>query len=215
MNNKPLEKNKLPFHIVTSINDSRTSKRMIQYHGRERRFNGSLPYKFVIPITTEEENLIAKMVSEIVKEDNLNIAAFNICYDHMHILLVCEHDEIAKIMKKIKGRTARECNKARADSGINSAGNTHSVNGMKVLKDGSTPFWAQKYYCKPITTLQQYDNTVNYIENNRVKHELEKNEFLKKTIESFVRTYKPEFDYYFIHYRGCYRGVRSLIMNEI
>lgn len=198
MNNKPLEKNKFPFHIVTSINDSRTSKRMIQYHVRERRFNGTLPYKFVIPITTEEENLIAKTVSEIVKEDNLNISAFNICYDHMHILLVCKHDEIAKIMKKIKGRTARECNKARTHSvngisGINSAGNTHSVHGMKVLKDGSTPFWAQKYYCKPITTLQQYDNTVNYIKNNRVKHELAENEFLKKTIESFVRTYKECF----------------------
>jgi REP element-mobilizing transposase RayT len=190
MNNKPLEKKKFPFHIVTSINDSRTSKRMIQYHARERRFNGTLPYKFVIPITTEEENLIAKTVSEIVKEDNLNIAAFNICYDHMHILLVCEKEEIAKIMKKIKGRTARECNKAR----------THSVNGInsvgdvgKKLKDGSTPFWAQKYYCKPITTLQQYDNTVNYIENNRVKHELDENEFLKKTIENFVRTYKECF----------------------
>jgi REP element-mobilizing transposase RayT len=198
MNNKPLEKNKFPFHIVTSINDSRTSKRMIQYHARERRFNGTLPYKFVIPITTEEENLIAKTVSEIVKEDNLNIAAFNICYDHMHILLVCEHDEIAKIMKKIKGRTARECNKARAHSvnGINSTGNTHSVNGINSvgkLKDGSTPFWAQKYYCKPITTLQQYDNTLNYIENNRVKHELEKNEFLKRTIENFIRTYKECF----------------------
>ncbi len=189
MNNKPLEKNKFPFHIVTSINDSRTSKRMIQYHARERRFNGTLPYKYVIPITTEEENLIAKTVSEIVKENNLNIAAFNICYDHMHILLVCEHEEIAKIMKKIKGRTSRECNKAR----------THSVNGINginsvgKLKDGSTPFWAQKYYCKPITSLQQYDNTVNYIENNRVKHELAENDFLKNTVEGFIRTYKECF----------------------
>lgn len=199
------EKNKFVYHITTTINDSRTSDRMIQYQARERRFGGTLPKQVIIPITKNEEELIAKIVDEIVKEDNLNLAAFNVCYDHIHFLLVCEEEEVPKIVKKIKGRTARECNKMRSSNkGIHSLDSNnmiHSidnkgiyslknnginpVDGKKIVKDGSTPFWAQKYSCKPINSQEQFYNTIEYIENNRVKHNLKDNIQLKSIIQGF------------------------------
>lgn len=204
------EKNKFAYHITTTINDSRTSDRMIQYQARERRFGGALPKQVIIPITKNEEELIAKIVGEIVKEDNLNLAAFNVCYDHIHFVLVCEEEEVPKIVKKIKARTARECNKIRSSNkGIHSLDSNsiiiHSidnkgiyslrnnginpVDGKKIVKDGSTPFWAQKYSCKPIYSQEQFYNTIEYIENNRIKHNLKDNIQLKTIIQGFVRSY--------------------------
>ncbi|MBI2258741.1 MAG: N-6 DNA methylase [Flavobacteriia bacterium] len=173
------EKNKFAYHITTCLHDSRTSNRMITYKARERRFGGTKPEAEVFPMTKEEEELIAQTVAEIVKEDNLNIAAFNLCWDHMHILLVCEEEEVPKIMQKIKGRTARIINSVK---GINPLGST------TVLKDGSTPFWTQKYYCKPITSDDQFWNTFNYIEDNKVKHKLPSNPKLKGIINTFIKT---------------------------
>jgi type I restriction-modification system DNA methylase subunit len=183
------EKNKFPYHITTALHDSRTSDRMVAFKARERRFEGTKPNAEVFPMTKEEEELIAQTVAEIVKEDNLNIAAFNLCWDHMHILLVCEEDEVSKIMHKIKGRTSRVCN--NYIKGINPLGRTN------VLKDGSTPYWTQKFGCKPITSDDHYWNTVNYIEDNKAKHNLPNNPKLKGIIASFVKSYeacfKPEY----------------------
>lgn len=225
------EKNKLPFHITTAIHDSRTSERMIMYKARERRFEGTKPNREVFPMTKEEEELIAKTVADIAKEDHLNIAAFNLCRDHMHILLVCEEEEVPKIMHKIKGRTARACNALRLKGntptntikgihpldktteensntvkentstntikGINPLDESRTTPPTTLLKDGSTPFWTQKYGCKPITSIEQFWNTLNYIEKNKEKHNLPQNPKLEKIILGFVKTkdecFKPEY----------------------
>lgn len=178
------EKNKFAFHITTAVHDSRTSERMVKFNARERRFGGTKPDPEVFPMTKEEEELIASTVAEIVKEDKLNIAAFNLCWDHMHILLVCEEEEVPKIMQKIKGRTARACNVLR-NKGIN------PLDALR--KDGSTPFWTQKYGCKPVTTEEYFWNAYNYIENNKVKHNLPKNPKLEKIILGFVKSYEDCF----------------------
>lgn len=211
-------KQKFAYHITTAIHDSRTSQRMIDYRVRERRFDGKKPLPDVNYMSKEIEELIAVTVSEIVNEEKLNIAAFNLCLDHMHILLVCEEDEVPKIMHKIKGRTARVCNKWIA----NNNGNLHNkgINPLDdkcnplddrcnplgdkynpldgkhsttKLKDGSTPFWTQKYGCNPIKTNEHYWNTVNYIEKNKVKHNLPNNPKLQTIINGFVRPYEECF----------------------
>lgn len=211
-------KQKFAYHITTAIHDSRTSQRMIDYYARERRFDGNKPFPDINYMTKEIEELIAITVSEIVNEENLNIAAFNLCRDHMHILLVCAEDDVPKIMHKIKGRTARICNKLIA----NNKENLHNkgiypldvicnplddicnpledkcnplddkINTTK-LKDGSTPFWTQKYGCNPIKTNEHYWNTVNYIENNKVKHNLPNNSKLQTITRGFVKSYEDCF----------------------
>jgi REP element-mobilizing transposase RayT len=196
------EKQKFPFHITTSIHDSRTSERMIKYQARERRFNGTKPDPEVFPMTKEEEELIATTVAEIVKEDKLNIAAFNLCWDHMHILLVCEEEEVPKIMQKIKAKTGRAVNIFRgktivADFCTKGAGSLDGCGHTTPRGEKQNSFWTQKFGCKPITTDEQFWNTYNYIENNKVKHDLPKNPKLEKIILGFVKTYedcfKPEY----------------------
>lgn len=173
------------FHITASLHDSRTSKRMIEFSARQKRFGGQKPKALIFPLKRSEEELIATTVEDLVNEFDLSIPAFNLCWDHMHLVLYCCADEVPVIMHKIKGRTARECNKLRASTGnfppkgINPLGRT-------VLKDKSTPFWSQKYYCKPITSELQLKNTINYIVNNKVKHGLPENNELEKIISRFT-----------------------------
>lgn len=212
--------NRIAYHIVTSLHDSRTSSRMIEYRARERRFFGTKPYQEVYPLTFEEEVLIAETVRDLVLELNWRIAAFNCCRDHIHLLVVCEEEEVTKIMHRLKGRTARVCNAHRTANrrakGINPLGGACEVNPLDgssdvnpfdsscdtksheyynptILKDKSTPFWAQKFHRKPIRSLDQYWNTYNYIFGNRAKHGLPLHPQLRGVIEQFVKTYEECF----------------------
>ncbi|MDR0938220.1 MAG: transposase [Mediterranea sp.] len=152
-------KNKKAFHIVTAIHDSRTSQRMIKHKVREKRFNGTLPEPQVHPLSGEDELIITQTIADIVKEDKLNVLAYNICRDHLHLLLVCEEEEIVDIVKKIKGRSSRAY---------------HQVKGMNPLVknegERSISLWTQKYGCIEIRSDEHLQNAIEYIRNNRVKH---------------------------------------------
>jgi REP element-mobilizing transposase RayT len=83
---------------------------MIEYDVRRLRDNGTRPYPEPMLLSTEEEIIITETVAKIVEEDKLNVLAYNICFDHMHLLLVCEEEEVPKIVGKIKSMTARAVN---------------------------------------------------------------------------------------------------------
>lgn len=104
------EKKKLPWHITTAVHDSRTSDRMIEYKVRQLRDHGTRPYPEPMLLSEQEEIIITETVAKIVAEDKLNVLAYNICFDHMHLLLVCEEEEVPRIVGKIKSMTARAVN---------------------------------------------------------------------------------------------------------
>ena len=185
------EKEKRAFHITTAIHDSRTSQRMVDYKVREMRekYNkGIYPLATANPrpMTEKDEIIITQTIAEIVKEDNLNVLTYNICCDHLHILLVCETEELDKIVKKIKGRTARACNLSK---GINPL--------VKEEGEKSVPFWTQKFGKKEIFDNEQLHNTIEYIENNRIKHELPINKGINPLVKEIVCTidhaFQPEY----------------------
>jgi REP element-mobilizing transposase RayT/type I restriction-modification system DNA methylase subunit len=171
------EKDKKAYHITTAIHDSRTSARMEKYKVRERREMGTNPYPNIIYFTEEDNLLITQTIAQIVKEDNLNVLAYNICADHIHLLLVCDIDEIPCIMQKIKGRTS------------------YIYKGLKPLaereKENKKPLWQQKYSTpKEITSQEQLNNTKNYIQKNRSKHELpEHSDKIKLIIQNMCTNY--------------------------
>jgi REP element-mobilizing transposase RayT len=178
------KKNKKAFHITTAIHDSRTSQRMIDYKVREKRAMGTMPEPQINYLTDNDEMVIAETVAVLVKEQNLNILAFNICKDHIHIVLVCEEEEVDEIVRKIKGRTAREVNLNK---------------GFKPLvqKEGekSIPLWTQKFGCKEIVDENQLSNTIDYIKRNRAKHNLpdNSNKGFKLLIESIACSHEHAF----------------------
>lgn len=176
------EKDKKAYHITTALHDSRTSQRMIDYKVRERRDLGTNPLPNYTKLTSEEEILISETIIDIVKEDQINIMAYNICGDHLHLLLVCEEEQVPKIIQKIKAKTARTINIERGVT---------TTREHAPLPTQSTPLprgkkqnslWTQKYGCKEIKDDTQLHNTINYIQTNRSKHELPNNKALQSLV---------------------------------
>ncbi len=104
------KKQKRAWHITTATHDSRTSQRMIDYKVRLLRDHGMRPYADPMWLDPMEEKIVTETVAEIVKADGLNVLAYNVCGDHMHLVLVCEEEEVPKIVGKIKSMTARAVN---------------------------------------------------------------------------------------------------------
>ena len=133
-------------------------------------------------LSEKEEIIVSETIAEIAEKDKLNILAYNICGDHAHILLVCEEEELPKIVQKIKSMSARACNIAMgrtvpqaSASGISSAGTgTREQAPLSGEPDagetqehapratrGETQFhlWTQKFGNTPITSTEQLENT--------------------------------------------------------
>ena len=186
------EKQKKAWHITTAVHDSRTSERMVEYEVRRFRDQGTRPNPEPMLLSEEEEIIITETVSKIVREDKLNLLAYNICFDHMHLLLVCEEEEVPKIVGKIKSMTARAVNIAMGrtvpmmESPIGTtaaATRGHaplSVPAAENLPDekpsgrGDTqcPLWTQKFGNTYINSEEHLYNAIQYIQTNREHHNL-------------------------------------------
>ncbi|MBN1463666.1 MAG: Eco57I restriction-modification methylase domain-containing protein [Paludibacteraceae bacterium] len=253
------EKKKTAWHVTTASHNSRYSQRMFDNHVK-------LGEKVWFDET--DEHIILQTIADITKEDKLNIPAVNICGDHLHLLLVCEEEELTRIVQKIKSKTARAKNKGASSLVASDAGGSpyrnkgasslvesdtvgspstnkgasslvsstpvDSVPVDSALPDGTpldrvspdtasldapstypisendasdtsysplddsitivcepvgaydtprgtaqTQVWTQKFGKKQITSEEQLHNTLHYIRNNRVKHNLKA--FGKKT----------------------------------
>ncbi|WP_242529666.1 Eco57I restriction-modification methylase domain-containing protein [Psychroflexus sp. ALD_RP9] len=231
------EKNNKIYHITTAIHDSRTSPRMKRYKVRERRDGGTNPYPNVVYFTPEDDYIVTKSIYEIVEEDQLKLLAYNICGDHVHLLIACEIEEVPSIMQKLKSITSLKVNKARKskknhaentrdlsentrdlsentrDLSENTRGLSENTRGHDPLrtekndalrKEQNKPLWQQKYsQPKEVTSHEQLNNTINYIQRNRSKHELPKhpkatqaliNQMCCTIDEAFKTEYKGGFD---------------------
>ncbi|MCD4794823.1 MAG: Eco57I restriction-modification methylase domain-containing protein [Bacteroidales bacterium] len=226
-------KDKEAWHITLATHDSRTSQRMIDHKVRLKRDGGMRPKAEPIWLDTEDELFVTKHIAEIIKEDNLNVTAYNICGDHVHLLLVCEKEEMSKIVGKIKAVSAREYNIEKGitipETSTNesdtiatrghvplsenydtehvplSKKETNSKTETKKKKYNS--LWVQKFGKKKITDKEQYRNTLNYIVNNRIKHELPENKDLQSMAKEMSCTAKHAF-------RAEYKGGFDVVIGN-
>jgi type I restriction-modification system DNA methylase subunit/REP element-mobilizing transposase RayT len=154
------KKVKKAWHITTATHNSRYSQRM---------FDNYVKLGEPVWLTPEDEEIITRTIAEIAEADKLNILAYNICGDHMHIALVCEEEEVPKIVGKLKSMSARAANisAGRTVSAVGTMGHAPLHRG-----ETQTPMWTQKHGCKEITSKEQLYNTIEYIRNNRRKHGL-------------------------------------------
>ena len=232
------EKTKKAWHITTAVHDSRTSGRMVEYEVRRLRNNGTRPYPEPMLLSEEEEIIITETVAKIVEEDKLNVLAYNICFDHMHLLLVCEEEEVSKIMGKIKSMTARAVNiamgrtvpmvretrghdplskpdeqtaEARETRGHDPLSKPNERTAKARETRGHAPLskpnerghtqcslWAQKFGCTSIDSNEHLYKTIEYIQNNRAKHELPPIDkgacpLAQVPIVSFEEAFRPEY----------------------
>jgi REP element-mobilizing transposase RayT len=171
------KKKKLAWHITWVTHDTRTSDRMIKYKVRERRASGEMHIDRSVYLENEDAIKVTEIISEIVTEEKLNCLAYNICKDHIHMLLVCDKDELSNIVRKLKGKSAQKFKEH-----------------LKIPKDETFNLWAQKFDRKPMDSEQQLQNTIGYITGNREKHQLpDINEGLQPSVERMCCTYDHAF----------------------
>jgi REP element-mobilizing transposase RayT len=156
------KKNKKAWHVTTATHNSRYSQRM---------FDSFVKLGEPVWLSEKEEIIVSETIVEIAEKDKLNILAYNICGDHAHILIVCEEEELPKVVQKIKSMSARACNIAMGRTIPAAETTEHDLREGR----GKTQFhlWTQKFGQKEITSDEQLQNTIEYIRNNRKKHGLD------------------------------------------
>ena len=148
------------YHITFAIHNSRVSERMITYKVSKGE---------VLNLSEEDELFITKSIGEVIMKNDIKCLAYNISRDHVHILLVCAYKELTEIVRKIKGYSSYSFREY-----------------LNIPKGEEFHLWAQKYDAKEIDSDKRLYNTIEYINNNRVKHELPENKWLKPLALSFL-----------------------------
>lgn len=196
------KKNKKAWHITTATHNSRYSERMKEYN-----------VKLGDPVwlSEKEELIVTETIAQVVEEDQLNIMAYNICGDHMHMILVCEEEEIPEIVGKLKSMSARAANIAMgktkpAPTSVHApksgAGAVNNPLGHAPAKrergETQNKLWTAKFGCNAIESDEQLQNTIHYIETNRKRHELpdiskKLQPYLQQIISSENKAFKAEY----------------------
>jgi len=117
-----------------------------------------------IRLSSKDEEVLTKIIKEIVIKEKIKILAYNICRDHVHMVIVCTMEEISNIVKKLKGKSSFQYNKR---------------------KKKHFPVWAQKFNRRIIHGNEGLENAIDYIERNREQHELDNGKY-HSIIKQFV-----------------------------
>ncbi len=134
----------------------------------------------------QAEIQITEIILSIVREEKLKVLAYNICGDHVHMILSCTEKELPRIVQKLKGKSARLYH---LDCPLS------SNKGFKPLVNESerSHLWAQKFNRKGIYTDDQLFNTFEYVHNNREKHLLPSDKKLENLISKMCCSYDDIF----------------------
>lgn len=207
------KKKKQAWHITTATHNSRYSQRM---------FDNFVKKGEAVWLSEREEIIVSQTIAEIARKDELNIIEYNICGDHAHLILVCTEEELPKIIQKIKSMSARACNiemgrtislvpngehapHARTD--MSAATSEHAPMSVTISSvenrehapeketRGKTQYhlWTQKFGQNEITSNEQFENTIAYIQNNRNKHQLPENKELQSLAKEITCTRQHAF----------------------
>ncbi|MDQ7009620.1 MAG: transposase [Candidatus Gracilibacteria bacterium] len=152
---------KKTYHITWTTFNSRVSERMKLYRVKTNKKG--------IFLDEQQEYEITVILEKIILELELTVLAYNICNDHIHIILVLEEQELSKTIGILKGKS------------------TKLYKDLHKIED-KINLWGQKFDYVFIENIIQLLNTINYVKNNRKKHglninkKLEKINFCKKVI---------------------------------
>ncbi len=142
-----------PFHLTFVTHNSRYSQRM-----KDHKVELGEAFEF----SEKEEVVMSSIIADICQRERerlFKVLAYNICVDHVHILITSSDSAVEMIAKKIKGESAKIFN----DYCYNS------------YKKSRRRIWAQKFSKSWITSDEKLISTINYINYNRTKHDLPDN----------------------------------------
>jgi REP element-mobilizing transposase RayT len=144
-------------HIVFTVKNSRYDW---------QRIKRKKPVGYIAPtfpfFENEEEEFLIKILCDIAIELGLKISAFNLCGDHVHTVIITDKTDISKIIGLWKGKSAYLYNH-RIQA-------FNEKNQSMILKNEIQNLWAKSYYQKVISSTNELENVIHYINNNRKKH---------------------------------------------
>ena len=200
------KKDKKVWHVTTATHNSRYSQRMFDYHIEI----GDAEW-----IDKHDEIVITQTVRDIALADKLHILEYNLCGDHMHLLLACTDEELPGIVGKIKSLTAKNRNLAKGytisglaiprghaplsfeteapftfetEAPLSSDSDAPLSNSGTSRGTTQHPLWTQKFGKTIVDTTEYYRNAIEYIRDNRSKHELPANHEIEKLKKEFICT---------------------------
>ena len=183
-------KDKQGYHVVFTTHNSRTSRRMIKYNIKKGP---------PINLDLAQEIELTKIIGDIILESKFNCISYNVCKDHVHMILVCEYKELTRQVQKIKAISSKLIKPF-----LHSASMEHVPLSRPTHKKGTktyTPFWSQKFFHADLDVWQlasnstfpefiyrdsYLDNALHYIQNNRIKHQLQESKELQQSIDKFL-----------------------------
>ncbi|MBZ0202218.1 MAG: transposase [Ignavibacteria bacterium] len=139
-------------------------------------------------LSGKDELEITGYINETVDADELKLLAFNICRDHVHLLLVCIEEERDKIVNKLKATCSRKFNIAHGLTKIEEQGGMPPCSRKRRGKSQNT-LWAQKYNWSYVLDERDLQSKYTYVKHNRIKHNLPKSLELEEIIESMLTSY--------------------------
>jgi len=148
------------YHVTWVTHNSRISQRMIDHHVKA----GS-----AIRLDDKTEIKITEIIGGIIREENYIVHAYNICRDHIHMLIKCDENTVSRTVGRIKGKSAKLYKEH-----------------LGKTTDESIHLWAQKFNKWMVQSDEQLRMTVEYIFHNRKKHGLPENKGLNPLVQKFV-----------------------------
>ena len=150
------------YHVTWVTYNSRVSQRMIDYHVQKTQG---------MRLDEKAEVKITEIISSIVREKNYAVYAYNICRDHVHMLIECEENKVSNVVRQIKGKSSQLYKEYLGKTALD-----------------SFHLWAQKFNKWLVQSDEQLRNTAIYIAHNREKHGLPENKGLQPLVLSLLST---------------------------
>jgi REP element-mobilizing transposase RayT len=101
---------------------------------------------------------------QIIKEDQLKVLAINVLQNYVHLVLYCLEEDKNNIIRKLKGKTTQ-------------------LYKYKHLIKNKFHLWQQKYAHKIIIEEKQLSNTIDYVKNNHIKHNISVHKGLQPLVD--------------------------------
>ena len=167
------------FHVVLTTHNSRTSNRMIRM---------GIQKGPAIKLQLHEEIELTKILGELIQLNGYKCIGFNICCDHVHLIIVCESQELSKIIQKLKSISSKLFNRLDIQKSFDQTLHNNHLWSQKYFRADLDVWRLASISNEPgyIYPSNQLGNTINYVLTNRRKHGLENSIELQSVIDSFV-----------------------------
>lgn len=193
------------FHVVLTTHNSRTSQRM--------RDRGIIPGPALL-LELDHEILLTQCIADVIIESGFKCIAYNVCRDHVHMIIVCQHVQLPKIMQKVKSVSSKNFRRTlrlrSVSMGQDPLGELGAMRRSPHHALAHDHLWSQKFYradldvwtLHTLSNLPGYlyktthlENALHYILYNREKHQLPFSEELNSIIDTFRMEQNVAFRY--------------------